>query len=192
MSFINLLSNEIWSDNDITNRTEAILRSEFPVQAELILNRKVVGQIGGMYQMTDSEKEELTRYQVAVENARQEGIAARYDNELLKSILVLEDNIRRLNQPAVEPILDESGNVTNQEEIDLDILEKQAALVVVESATDEQRYWMDQRHPPIEMPLEPTTIVPETPQQEVNVDILPTEQSFPMENPDAIIDSTNV
>ena len=157
----------------------------------MILNRKVVGQIGGMYQLTDSEKEELVRYQLAVENARQEGIAARYDNELLKSILVLDDNIRRLNQPTVEPILDESGNVTNQEEIDLDSAEKQAALAVVESATDEQRYWMDQRHPPIEMPLEVTTIVPETLEQEVNVELLPTE-NVPTENQDAIVDSTNV
>ena len=189
MSFIDLLSNDVWSDIDITNRTEAILRSEFPIQAEMILNRKVVGQIGGMYQLTDSEKEELVRYQLAVENARQEGIAARYDNELLKSILVLEDNIRRLNQPAVEPILDESGNVTNQEEIDLDIAEKQAALTVVESATDEQKYWVEKRTPP--MPLEVTTIVPETLEQEVNVELLPTE-NVPTENQDAIVDSTNV
>ena len=191
MSFIDLLSNDVWTDIDITNRTEAMIRSEFPIQAEMILNRKVVGQIGGMYQLTDSEKEELARYQLAVENARQEGIAARYDNELLKSILVLDDNIRRLNQPTVEPILDESGNVTNQEEIDLDSAEKQAALAVVESATDEQRYWMDQRHPPIEMPLEVTTIVPETLEQEVNVELLPTE-NVPTENQDAIVDSTNV
>lgn len=146
MSFIDLLSNVVWSDIDITNRTEAMLRSEFPVQAELILNRKVVGQIGGMYQMTDSEKEELARYQVAVENARIAGVEARKDMELLNRVLYLEQVATRLKQPVIEQIIVD-GVVINQEEIDADYKERQTAQDILDGMKEDEKELYDLRNP---------------------------------------------
>ena len=42
MSFVNLFSNDIWSDADITRRTEAMVHSVTPAFEETILTRKVM------------------------------------------------------------------------------------------------------------------------------------------------------
>jgi hypothetical protein len=146
MSFIDLMGNTVWSEQDIVSKTEAMIRSEFPVQTELILNRKVVGQIGGMYQMTDSEKEELARYQVAVENARIAGVEARKDMELLNRVLHLEAVAARLKQPVIEQIIVD-GVVINQEEIDADYAERATAQAILDAMEPDEKELYDLRNP---------------------------------------------
>lgn len=98
MSFINMMANDIWSDADITNRTESMVRSEFNQESEGILNRKVTGAVLGVYQMSPEEKAEVGRYQQACEAARQAGAAARADAVLLSATLDYETAARRLAQ----------------------------------------------------------------------------------------------
>jgi len=163
MSFIDLMGNTVWSEQDIINRTESMIRSEFSVQAETILNRKMIGEMTGTYKMSDKEKQELEFCRSVILNAQIAGEEARHDNELLKSVLEIEEACVILNKPYVDPILDENGNVTNQDEIDLDNLEKQKCLELINSMTDEQKTLFNSRNPPeeVEISLEPTTIIPE-------------------------------
>lgn len=100
MSFVNLMGNDIWSDTDITTRTEAMIRSEFSLDAENILNRKVTGMALGVYQLTGDEQAELGRYQVVCEQAKAAGIAARADILLLTAVLAVESGAALLADAA--------------------------------------------------------------------------------------------
>lgn len=137
MSFIDLMANDRWSDQDITNRTEAMLRSQFSAQAEAILNRKVSGAILGQYALTDEEQAEMAAFAAATMAARQEGAAARADMALLEEVFTLEAAQARLAQPAVEPALSEGEEpqVTNQDAVDQDGAERAAAQTVVDAAS---------------------------------------------------------
>lgn len=145
MSFINLMANDIWSDADITRRTEAMIRSEFSLDAETILNRKVLGISLGTYTPTAQDQADIARYDEVAKAAQAEGVAARADMALLMQVFPLEDALRRLERPRlqaswdrlqlppVEPIIDEeTGEVTNQAEVDQDKAERAAAQAVVQ------------------------------------------------------------
>ena len=157
MSFINLLANDVWSEQDIINRTEAIIRSEFSIQSETILNRKLLGEVTGSYQMTDAEKEELTRYKTAVMNAQIAGIDARKDMELLNQVLAFEKIAERLKQPAPEQIIVDQ-EVTNQAEIDADYAEREAVQAELDAMPEDVRALFDLRNP---APVPPTPEQPE-------------------------------
>lgn len=109
MSFIDLMANDIWSDADITKRTESMIRSEFSAEAETILNRKVAGISLGQYKPTDEDLAEMARFKVVVDNAQNEGVKARKDMALLLEVLTLEENIRKLNDA---PLPEESEEPT--------------------------------------------------------------------------------
>jgi hypothetical protein len=100
-SFINLLANDVWSDADMLNRTEAMIRSEFPDQAVAILNRKATGALLGQYRLTDEEKAELQRYAEASDEARQALAAAQADMARLTLALDFEAARARLALPEV-------------------------------------------------------------------------------------------
>lgn len=87
MSFIDMMANDIWSDADITNRTEAMVRSEFSLQAEGIINRKVSGAGLGVYALTVADQAEIGRFAMATQTAAMEGVAAKADMLLLQSAL---------------------------------------------------------------------------------------------------------
>ena len=130
MSFINLLANDIWSDADMLRRTESMIRSEFSQEAETILNRKAVGMALGTYTPSAEELAEMERYTEVVEAARVELRAAQADMALLLKVFELEKADRVVKQMPLsealivinsvkpEEIIDELGNVTNQEDID--------------------------------------------------------------------------
>lgn len=146
MSFINLLGNDIWSEHDIVNRTEAIIRSEFSLQSETILNRKVLGSVIGQYTLNDSEKEELNRYNKLCEYAKSEGIKAREDMALLNRVFVVEKAVLRLRIPPIEEIV-EDGVITNQEQVDLDIEERLAAQKIKDAASIDEINLVNLRNP---------------------------------------------
>ena len=144
-SIINLLANDIWSDADITRRTEAMVRTEFSQEAETILNRKVAGMSLGQYTPTTEDLAEMARFRTVVDAAHDEGVAARADMALLSETLVyevaqkrlaqttLQDAWDRLQLPEVEPIVDqETGEVLNQAEVDQDKAERAAAQQIVQ------------------------------------------------------------
>lgn len=154
MSFINLLSNDIWSDQDITRRTESMVHAEFSLEEENILHRKVTGSISGLYELSLEEQQQLARYTEICEIAKQEGIAARNDMTLLLNVFEVEKAKERLSLPVVEPVLDEEGNITNQEEIDNDIQERNDAQITIDNATEEELQLIELRKPVIEVPEE--------------------------------------
>lgn len=90
-SFVNLMGNDRWTETDIVNRTEAILRSQFSAQEETIINRKVTGQQLGQYTMTAAEQAELSTYSAFVMQAQAEGMSARADAALVHSALDIEE-----------------------------------------------------------------------------------------------------
>lgn len=147
MSFINMLSNDIWTEQDITNRTEAMVRSVISVQDELVLNRKIQGAALNKYQLTQADAAQMELLAQAGYTAQQEGIAARTDMALLLQVFEVESAKKRLSLPAVEPELDEEGNVLNQEQIDIDLEERTKAQEVVSSASEDVLYWVDIRNP---------------------------------------------
>lgn len=138
MSFIDLMADHRWSEADIVNRTEAMVRKEFTAEAERILSRKVLGA-GMGYIMTAAEQAEVGRFQATVFAAQAEGNAARADMALLEAVLALEAAQARLALPAVEPVLSEPAEgepeVTNQAELDADTAERASAQATVDAAS---------------------------------------------------------
>lgn len=100
MSFINLLSNDDWTEFKIIARTEAMITSEFPQDRLAILTRKVTGLAFG-YEMTADEQAELAAYQAVCYQAGAAADAARADMALLASVLAYEQAVARLDRPEV-------------------------------------------------------------------------------------------
>ena len=101
MSFVDLMGNVVWTEADIINRTESLVRAEFPVQSELILNRKMQGVAAGVYTLTPDEQSEVERFQAVCFAAQQEGVAARLDMTLLNEVLMYEQCVARLERETV-------------------------------------------------------------------------------------------
>lgn len=142
MSFINLMANDIWTDADITRRTEAMVRTEFSAEAEIILNRKVAGISLGQYMPTEADQIEMARFKAVVDAAHDEGVAARADMALLLETMDYETAMRRLEQPF--PHSD-----APEEEIEEDLLERAAAQAVVDAASQDVVDLYDLRNPPL-------------------------------------------
>ena len=74
MSFVNLMAYDVWSDADITARTEAMLRAQWSVQAQTILSRKAVGVALGQFTLSPEEEEELGAFAYASMQAFPTGV----------------------------------------------------------------------------------------------------------------------
>lgn len=156
-SFIDLMANDIWSDADITRRTEAMVRSEFSLEAETILNRKVAGISLGQYSPTPDDLAEMARFKSVVDAAHDEGVAARADMALLLQVFPLEEAQRRLDRPL-------PGEEATEDEIAADAAERAAAQAVIDAASPEATALFDLRNPPMPEPepeAEPETMQPE-------------------------------
>lgn len=143
MSFIDLMANDIWSDADITRRTESMIRSEFSLDDETILNRKVLGISLGTYTPNEKDLADIEKYNAVAVAAQLEGVEARKDMALLLQVFPLEEAQRRLDKmslqyawdrlqlPVIEPVY-ENDIIINQEKIEKDNLERNEALSVVQ------------------------------------------------------------
>ena len=129
MSFVDLMGSVVWSEADIVRRTEEMVRSSFSAEEEAILNRKTLGAVLGMYQMTPGEQAEMAAFAAVTEQARQAGIEARADMALLSAVMALEDAVRVLQR---EDATDE---------------ERAAAQAVVGAATPEVNALYQARNP---------------------------------------------
>ena len=99
MSFIDMMANDVWSDSDITNRTEAMVRAVVPLQEELVLNRKMEASRLGQYTLTTEDQVLADALAQIGAAAQKEGAAARADMALLHKVLAYEQADVRLNQP---------------------------------------------------------------------------------------------
>lgn len=141
MSFINLMANDIWPDADITRRTEAMVRTEFSLEAETILNRKVAGISLGQYTPTPEDLAEMARFRTVVDAAHDEGVAARADMTLLLATMAYETAIRRLEQPLPPE------DATDEEKAQ-DAADRAAAQAVVDGASQQVIDLYGLRNPP--------------------------------------------
>ena len=121
-SFINLLADDVWSEADIVNRTEAMIASEFPVNAVAILNRKVTASAIGQYSLSAADQAEVAHYAAVSNAAAASGNAARADMIKLQAALDYERAQARLAH-AVVP-----GDT-------VDIAERAAAQAVISAAS---------------------------------------------------------
>lgn len=87
---INLLSNEIWSDEDITANTESMVRSVVSDQEQAILLRKIVAATLGQWTLSDAEKDLQSQFSDVCEAAHAAGVQARIDNDLLRRTIEYE------------------------------------------------------------------------------------------------------
>lgn len=138
MSFINMMANDVWSDSDITNRTEAMIASEFSSVKLAILNRKATGAALGQYQLNAEEASEITRYAELSESARLAGVKAKADMELLLEVFKLEAANARL---ALDP------STVPDSEIAADIEDRRTAQAVVDTASAEAKAIVLLRNP---------------------------------------------
>lgn len=130
MSFIDLMSNDIWTEADILRRTESMIRSEFSLESESILNRKATAATLDNYTLSEDEIYELVRYTAVAENARVEYQNAVKDMHLLHEVFKYEEAERVLSHMTLvdalafvktprltEIVNEETGEVVNQEEL---------------------------------------------------------------------------
>lgn len=157
MSFVNLMANDVWSEADIVRRTEAMIRSEFSVDAETILNRKVSGMALGAYQPSAADLAEIARYNATAHGAQVAGAKARADMALLLQVFAIEAAARRLGQPIVAPEFPEEGSpldpllaegvALNADAVAQDEAERAEAQAVIGAASEEARALFQIRNP---------------------------------------------
>lgn len=102
MSFVDMMGNDVWSEADIVNRTESIIRSKYSQTEELILNRKMSGVFSGLYTLTTDEQLELQDFNSMLLQARMAGVDARADMALLQQALNQEFTQRTLDTIPVD------------------------------------------------------------------------------------------
>lgn len=158
-SFVNLLGNDVWSEADIVNRTEAELHGQVSKEVELILSRKMIGFSLGRMIPTAQEQADLTTYEIAAYRAQQSGIAARADMALLQLALDYEQAQARLlwpilTKPAMIMIINELHAYVEiiNPAIAVDAAERVAAQAVLDAATPETLALMALRNPPPPVP----------------------------------------
>lgn len=140
-SFVNLMASDVWTEADITNRTEALIASEFSPAAVAILNRKATGAALGQYQLSAEDAAEIARYAEVSERARELGQRALADMALLRVVLDVEKAIRRLEQPLAD------AGAADQAAIDADLAERSVAQAVVDAASPAALALMQLRNP---------------------------------------------
>lgn len=143
MSFVDMMSNDVWSSADIDNKVQALIRSRFSAEDELKAAR-----LARPVNPTAEEQTFVAAVDTWIADCVQQGRQARADMALLLEVFDVEAAERRLALPVVEPALDEDGNVTNQAEIDQDTAERTAAQAEVDAASPEVMHWVDLRRPP--------------------------------------------
>ncbi len=159
MSFVNLLDNVIFTDDDITNRTEAMVRNEFSAEAETIMNRKVSGAGLGVYTLTADDQAELARFAAVTQAAAMAGAEARADMERKRAVMAHEAAIKRLAMPVYggPPVItDEDGIEQTHPDKARDDQERDDASLIVAHAGQDTLDLYALRNPAPEIPDEPT------------------------------------
>lgn len=159
MRFINMLANDVWTEAEIVNRTEAMVRSRMSLADELVLNRKIEGARAGQYTLSLEDEAQMAELAAAGMEAQMAGIAARTDMLTLLEVFEVEAAEKRLALPVVEPLFDDEFNIVNQAEVDADNAERAIAQERIDAADEEVMTWVEARRPP--PPPEPEEETPD-------------------------------
>ena len=137
MSFIDMMANDVWSESDIGNKVQAMIRSRYSENDELKAARLArSGEDPAFVAAVDGW----------IAGCVQQGREARADMALLAQVFPMEVAARRLALPEV----DEGGRVTNQTAVDSDQAERAQAQAVLDGASPQARAVYAQRNPPVE------------------------------------------
>jgi hypothetical protein len=145
-SFVNLMASDVWSSADIDNKVHALIRSRYSADDELKAAR--LARSGG-------DDVFVAAVDAWIAECVEQGRQARADMVLLNEVLAVEQSYLRLRRDPVEAEVDEEGNVTNQEAIDLDTAERAEATAVVQAASPEAYALVELRNPAPEPAPEP-------------------------------------
>lgn len=138
-SFVNMMSNDVWSSADINGKVHDLIRSRYSQEDEFKAARLArLGENPDFVAAVDSW----------IAACVQQGRDARSDMAVLLQVFDVEDAERRLAQPVVEPEYDDQGNIINQEALDQDAAERAAAQAVIDTASPEVMGWVEKRRPP--------------------------------------------
>ena len=91
MSFVNLMASDVWSDADISNKVQALVRSKYSSEDELKAAR-----LSRKPDISEDELLFISSVDSVISDAIDEGRAARKDNALLIQVLEYENAMRVL------------------------------------------------------------------------------------------------
>jgi hypothetical protein len=136
------MENDIWTVQDINNKVQNIIRSKYSSDDEWKAAR-----LARKSNATIEEQQFIAGVDSVIESAILEGKQAQTDMTLLLETITIETADRRLKQEQVQPEFDENENIINQNAIDLDDAERNAAQAVIDNASDTAKDLFLQRNP---------------------------------------------
>jgi hypothetical protein len=104
MSFVDVMGNDRWTDEAITDRTEDMIAGAFSPKRQLILIRMTLGVLLGHYQFSQAEQQELGAYMQASMQAGAAAADARADWALLEPVLNVEAQATELANLTTEQL----------------------------------------------------------------------------------------
>jgi hypothetical protein len=135
MSFVNMMSNDVWSDADIDSKVQAMIRSRFTENDELKAARMA---------RNGQDPEFVAAVDTWIAHCVEEGRDASLDMGVLFQVFAVESAERRLAMPEVDP--------SDEEYYAQDAEERAAAQAVIDAASPEVMGWVDARRPPAPEP----------------------------------------
>lgn len=125
MSFVNIMSDDVWSAADLINRSEALIATEFSFNTVAILNRKVSAAAIQQYTLSAAEQQEIYKYSICCYYARVQLASSVIDVGLLTQAFIVEAALKRVAKDIDDPTTDIDAN------------ERQAAYSIINNATQE-------------------------------------------------------
>lgn len=101
MSFVDLMGNTVWTENDILNRVRSVTDAQVSPARQGELQTILLGQIAGLRAATPDEMAEILQIKSLVEAAAVEAAAARADMVLLNAVLAYETDTTKFVAPEV-------------------------------------------------------------------------------------------
>ena len=142
MSFVDMMASDVWSSADIDNKVQALIRSRYSAQDELKASR-----LARTLNPSETDAAFVVSVDAWIAECVAQGRTARADMALLAQVLELEAHKRRLDMPALDPVLDEEEAITNQDALDADTAERMAAQALLDAASPEAKELFDLRNP---------------------------------------------
>ena len=131
-SFINLMASDVWTDQDINRRVQALIRSQFTAEDELKAAR-----LARQSSKSGPEIEFIASVDAAIAAALDEGHAARTDMALLTQAMNVEECQRILAVEPLAPEYDEAGQIDNQPRLDLEATIRANCQAQIDAASPE-------------------------------------------------------
>lgn len=144
MSFIDLMANEVWSNSDIDNKVQALIRSRYSQQDELKASR-----LARTTNATEADTAFVADVDAWIAECVQQGRDARADMKLLLEVFAMLDANARLLQPLVQPVYGPELEVVNQTEIAENTTQRQQAQEILDIASTEAQALFEIRKPEV-------------------------------------------